>query len=91
LLGALLEDMLTLEVQPGGGLGFFRLGMPISEAIALIEEHNTDIARVEIQYHQLVGLCCVSFLPLLLTFVACLGCCLRLWLNYHNHYLSSAS
>eukprot|EP00013_Stygamoeba_regulata_P014494 CAMPEP_0177687798 /NCGR_PEP_ID=MMETSP0447-20121125/34328_1 /TAXON_ID=0 /ORGANISM="Stygamoeba regulata, Strain BSH-02190019" /LENGTH=453 /DNA_ID=CAMNT_0019198079 /DNA_START=23 /DNA_END=1384 /DNA_ORIENTATION=+ len=44
--------MLNLDVQPGSGLGFFRLGMPISEAIGLIEEHNTDISRVEIQYHQ---------------------------------------
>jgi hypothetical protein len=43
--------MLTLGVVPGKSGGFWQLGMPLGQALAVIEEHKTRIAHCDIKFH----------------------------------------
>jgi hypothetical protein len=43
-----------MEVVPGKSVGSFILGMPLSEAIAFIQQKNKVISHVELKYNEMV-------------------------------------
>ena len=47
--------MLTMEIVPGKSVGAFVLGMPISEAIAFIQQKNKVISHAELKYNESVS------------------------------------